>query len=112
MIAHCHNDFKDERTNLIKNIFPYFDVILLQEVHTCLNFRCNNLIEEGFKCGLRYHYYSNGPSILSRFLSNNGLLILSKYPISSSDCMPYSKCASYDTIIEKGCDYIKIDLFI
>jgi len=108
MVSHLHNDFKDERTQLITTIFPYFDIILLQEVHTCLNFRCNHIITEAAKQGLHYHYCNYGPSILSRYLSNNGLLILSRYPITSSDCVAFEKCASYDTIIEKGCNYIKI----
>ena len=60
---------------------------------------------------LHYHYCNYGPSILSRYLSNNGLLILSRYPITSSDCVAFDKCASYDTIIEKGCNYIKVNVF-
>ncbi len=111
MVSHHHSDFKDERTHLITTIFPYFDVILLQEVHTCLNFRCNHLITEASRHGLRYHYCNHGPSILSRYLSNNGLLILSRYPIESSDCVAFDQCASYDTIIEKGCNYIKVNVF-
>lgn len=108
MISHCHSDFKDERTQIISKIFKYFDVVLLQEVHTCLNFRCNDLINNAAKQGLTYHYCSYGPSILSRYLSNNGLLILSRFPIISSDYISFHNCRSYDTIIEKGCNYIKI----
>ena len=111
VISHGHSDFKNERASLITSIFPYFDIILLQEVHTCLNFRCNTLITEARRHGLLYHYCNYGPAILSRYLSNNGLLILSRYPITASDCIAFNNCASYDTIIEKGCNYIKVNVF-
>jgi endonuclease/exonuclease/phosphatase family metal-dependent hydrolase len=111
IISHKCGDFKNERTQLITNIFPYFDIILLQEVHTCLNFRCNTLITEARRHGLFYHYCNYGPAIFSRYLSNNGLLILSKYPITASDCIAFNNCVSYDTIIEKGCNYIRVNLF-
>ena len=76
-----------------------------------MNFRCNQLICEAAKHVLLYYYCNYGPSLLSSYLSNNGLLILSRYPITSSDYISFNNCISYDTIIEKGCNYIKINVF-
>ena len=108
MISHCHGDFKNERMNLIGKIFPFFDIILLQEVYTCLNFRCSSLINQAAKVGFNYHYCTYSPSLMSRHLANNALLILSRYPILSTDYINFTSYGSYDSIIEKGADYIKI----
>ena len=110
LISHEHSDFKVERTKLICKKFQDFDIILLQEVHSCLNFRCNDLIKEAQQYGIYYYYFTQGPSILSKHISNNALLILSRYPILSNDYISYNNFNSFDGIIEKGCNYSKIQL--
>lgn len=108
MISHCHGDYKNERLRLITKVFPYFDIILIQEMYTCLNFRCSSLINQANKTGLSYHYCTYSPSLMSRHLANNALLILSRYPILSTDYINFTNYGSYDSIIEKGADYVKI----
>lgn len=110
MISHTHGDYKNERCRLIGSLFSLFDVVLLQEVHSCLNFRCNTLIQQAKEHGLDYHVCTYGPSILSRHVSNNALLILSRYPIIDTDSLHYTCCSSYDSIIEKGAIYGKIQV--
>ena len=91
-------------------MFKNYDIILLQEVHTCLNFRCKYLIEAGVSAGLNYHYVTYGPSMFSKHLSNSGLLTLSRFPIIATDYISYTQYSSYDSIIEKGCNYCKVKL--
>lgn len=108
MISHTHGDHKNERCALLSKILPLFDVVLLQEVHSCLNFRCNTLIQKAVEGGLPYHMCTYGPSIFSRHISNNGLLILSRYPIVATDYLVYKDYSGYDSIIEKGAIYANI----
>lgn len=110
MVSHAHGDYKNQRCSLICKILHLFDVVLLQEVHTCLNFRCNTIIEEAAKQGLPYHVCTYGPSVFSRHISNNGLMILSRYPISDKDSLSFTSSSTYDSIIEKGAIYGQLQL--
>ena len=80
----------------------------MQEVHTCFNFRCSDIIREAVYQGLPYHVCTYGPSVLSRQFSNNGLLILSRYPIIKKNSISYTESSTYDSVIEKGAIYAKI----
>ena len=110
MISHCHGDYKNERLNMICKILPYFDIILFQEIYTCLNFRCSHIINKASQFGFNHHYCTYSPTLISRHLANNALLILSRYPILARDYINFSNYGSYDSVIEKGCDYVKIGL--
>ena len=111
-ISHSHSDYKDERCQIFSHLLGSYDIILLQEVHTCFNFRCNNLIESASKHGLIYHHITYGSSMFSKHLSNNGLLILSRFPILKNDYISFNNYSGYDGIIEKGCNYCKIQIGI
>jgi endonuclease/exonuclease/phosphatase family metal-dependent hydrolase len=111
-ISHNHSDYKDDRCKIFSKILVNYDIIALQEVHTCFNFRCNNIIENACKHGLRYHYITYASSMFSKHLANNALLILSRFPIISNDYISFSKYGGYDGIIEKGCNYCKIQVGI
>ena len=50
--------------------------------------------------------------MFSKHLANNALLILSRFPIISNDYISFSKYGGYDGIIEKGCNYCKIQVGI
>jgi len=110
MVSHTHGDYKNQRCSLICKILHLFDVVLLQEVHTCLNFRCNTIIEEATKQGLPYHVCTYGPSVFSRHISNNGLMILSRYPIIDKSSLSFTSSSTYDSIIEKGAIYGQLQL--
>lgn len=110
IVNHKHNEYKNERCNLISQILPLYDIILLQEVHTCFNQRSNKLIKETNKNGLIYHYSTYGPTIFSKYLSNNGLLLLSRYPIIENDYITFNKNYSFDSIVQKGVTYSKIKI--
>ena len=110
LLDHSHSDYKNERCLLISKLINKYDIILFQEIHPGHNFRCNYIINEGYKLGLQYHYYHLGPSFISKYCLSNGLLILSRFPIISTDCVSFSNSKSYDNFIEKGCIYTKIKI--
>jgi len=108
LISHKHGDYKNKRCSILSKLLHSFDIIFLQEVHTCFNFRCSDIIREAIYQGLPYHVCTYGPSVLSRQVSNNGLLILSRYPIIEKGSLSYNESATYDSVIEKGAIYAKI----
>ena len=109
-ISHEHSDYKDDRCKIFSELIHDYDIIILQEVHTCFNFRCNILIENSYKHGLVHYHLTNGSSMFSKHLSNNALLILSRFPIIKNDYISYNNYSGYDGIIEKGCNYCKIEI--
>lgn len=107
-ISHCHGDCKEQRAYILSEIVPYFDIVLLQEVYGCLNFRCQHLIKKAKHCGLEYVYCNNYPTIFSRHIIGDALLILSRYPIIKTDSISFTQYVSYDSVMEKGCIYAKL----
>lgn len=110
MLDHKHSDFKNERCEIISKLLGNFDIIMFQEIHPYLNFRCTNIIENAKKSGLSYHYYSLGPTFFSKYILSNGLLILSRYPIKDCDYLAFKRNNSYDSLMEKGVIYSKIEI--
>ena len=80
-INHCHSDCKEQRCYILSEIIPYFDIVMLQEMYSCLNTRCHHLISKAKQLGLEYSYCTNYPTIFSRHMISDALLILSRYPI-------------------------------
>ena len=110
VLDHKHSDFKKERSSLICKYLSNFDIVLFQEVHPYFNFRCSNIIEQAKKKGLIYSYCNLGPTFFSKYVLSNGLLILSRYPIVSTDYKTFSKSYSYDSLMEKGVIYTKVQI--
>lgn len=107
-ISHCHSDCKEQRAYILSEIIPHFDIVLLQEMYSCLNSRCHNIIYKAKQRGLEYSYCNNYPTIFSRHMIGDALLILSKYPIIKTDSISFNTYASYDSVMEKGCIYAKV----
>ena len=74
-------DYKDERLNDFIEFLPEFDIICFQEIFTTLTDRKHQMIREAAKCGFKYHVSSKPPSFLSEYITDAGLLILSRYEI-------------------------------
>jgi len=96
-ISQCHSDCKEQRAYILSEIIPHFDIVLLQEMYSCLNSRCHNIIYKAKQRGLEYSYCNNYPTIFSRHMVGDALLILSKYPIIKTDNISFNTYASYDS---------------
>ena len=75
------SDFKNERLKDFIEFLPQFDIICFQEIFTTLTDRKHQMIREAAKCGFKYHVSSKPPSFLSEYITDAGLLILSRYEI-------------------------------
>jgi hypothetical protein len=55
-----------------------------------------------------YHCCTKGPSFFSNCFTDSGLIILSRFPIVSSEFFPYSYGVLSDALSHKGVLYAKI----
>ena len=104
------DDYKDSRLEDFLEQLPNFDIICFQELFTTLNNRKHRMIREAAKVGIKYHLYSRPPSFFSKYLTDSGLLILSKYKIVESDSYDYYLNISGDAPSNKGILYAKIKI--
>ena len=104
------SDYKNER---IKDFFEFlreFDIICFQEIFTTLTDRKHQMIREAAKSGLKYHVSSRPPSFFSEYITDSGLLILSRYEILECDYYYYYLNISGDAPSNKGIIYAKINI--
>ena len=104
------SDFKNER---LKDFFEFlreFDIICFQEIFTTLTDRKHQMIREAAKSGLKYHVSSRPPSFFSEYITDSGLLILSRYEILECDYYYYYLNISGDAPSNKGIIYAKINI--
>ena len=77
-VKNNENDWKDERiADFIKHL-EYYDIVCLQELFGSISNRKQELIKYANKSGLFFFVDSPSPSFFSKFLSDGGLLILSR----------------------------------
>ena len=103
-------DYKDARLKDFLEYLHDFDIICFQEVFTTLNDRKHRMIREAAKAGLKYYVYGRPPSFFSKFVSDSGLLILSRYEIIEKDSYDYYLNVSGDCVSMKGVLYAKIKI--
>ena len=103
-------DYKNERLKDFIDYLPDFDIICFQEVFTTLNDRKHRIIREGAKFGLKYYVSAKPPSFFSKYVSDSGLLILSRYEIVENDLYDYFLNVSGDCVSNKGILYAKIKI--
>jgi endonuclease/exonuclease/phosphatase family metal-dependent hydrolase len=104
------SDYKNER---LKDFFEFlreFDIICFQEIFTTLTDRKHQMIREAAKSGLKYHVSSRPPSFFSEYITDSGLLILSRYEILECDYYYYYLNISGDAPSNKGIIYAKINI--
>ena len=101
-------EYKNERLKDFLELIPNFDIICFQEIFTTFNDRKHRMIREGAKEGLKYYVSSKAPSFFSKYISDSGLLILSRYEIIENDCYDYYLNVSGDSVSNKGILYAKI----
>ena len=76
-----HSDHKNARLRNYITHLEKFDIICNQEVFTTLNSRKQQLIHHAKKAGFLYHAVPKTPAYFSRYYTDGGLLILSRFPI-------------------------------
>ena len=103
-------DYKDARLNDFLEQLQNFDIICFQELFTTLNDRKHKMIREGAKVGLRFYASPRVPSFFSKYLTDSGLLILSRYPILENEFYEYFINVSGDAPSNKGVLYAKIKI--
>ena len=104
------SDYKNERLKDFIEFLPEFDIICFQEIFTTLTDRKHQMIREAAKSGFKYHVSSKPPSFLSEYITDAGLLILSRYEIVECDYYDYYLNISGDAPSNKGIIYAKIKI--
>jgi endonuclease/exonuclease/phosphatase family metal-dependent hydrolase len=103
-------DYKNERLDDFIELLPDFDILCFQELFTTFNDRKHKMIREGAKVGLKYSLYTKAPSFFSKYITDSGLLILSRYEIIENDSYNYYINISGDAPSNKGILYAKIKI--
>ena len=105
-----NGDYKDARLNDFLEQLQNFDIICFQELFTTLNNRKHKMIKEGEKVGLKYYSSPRVPSFFSKYLTDSGLLTLSRYKIIENEFYEYFINLSGDAPSNKGILYTKIKI--
>ena len=104
-------DLKDQRTQYFcENILPKYDIVCLQEVFGTLNSRKERVIKAGKAVGLRYYAESPAPGFWSSYVTDGGLLVLSRFPIVRIEFRPFGFGTFPDSLALKGVLYAEINL--
>ena len=105
-----HDDYKNERLNDFIELLPDFDILCFQEIFTTFNDRKHKMIREAAKVGLKYYLTIKAPSFFSKYITDSGLLIVSRYEIIENDSYNYYINISGDAPSNKGILYAKIKI--
>ena len=102
-------DLKDARTlHFCEHILPRYDILCLQEVFGTLNSRKERIIAAGKAAGLIYYAESPAPGFWSSYVTDGGLLILSRFPIVNTQFRPFGFGTFPDSLAKKGVLYTEI----
>ncbi|KAL7713623.1 sphingomyelin phosphodiesterase [Entamoeba marina] len=104
------NDHKNTRLKVFcKSHLNNYDIICFQEVFNEFNSRRTTLINKAKKVGFHYVLKSKKPKY-PLYVCDSGLLIISRYPITSSDFFLYHRSVHADAVAAKGILYAKISI--
>ncbi len=104
------DDWKDERLLDFIQELDNYDIICLQEVFSVLSNRKYELIRLANKAGFFFFCDSPIPSFYSKFTIDGGLLILSRFPISFNEFVPFDYGVLSDALSYKGLLSAKIKI--
>lgn len=108
LIHNNEDDYKNERLNDFLNFIDHFDILCLQEVFGLFNIRKDTLIREATKRGFFYFVDTSTPNFISRFLSDSGQVILSRFPIQIHSFHEFYYGVVSDSYSRKGILYSKV----
>ena len=109
-IKNNESDHKDDRLNDFIRIIHNYDIICLQELFGSLNSRKEKLIKVAVSNGFFFFVQDNEPSYFSKYCSDGGILILSRFPIVLKASHAFSYGVGSDAIAQKGIIYAKISI--
>ncbi|CAI2368358.1 unnamed protein product [Moneuplotes crassus] len=104
------SDYKYERLQDLLQVIQNFDILCFQEVFSGLNSHKPQLLTVGKKAGFNYYCHSSKPGYFEKYLTDGGLVNLSRYPIVESDEEVYKKAIGDCSIAKKGVLFSKIDI--
>jgi len=111
LIRNNADDMKNERLQeFMKSQLENYDIICLQEMFSLANYRQQLLLKTAWEKGFPYYAKSVDPHWLSGKFIDAGLVILSKYPILSTDGMIYCAGNQIDSWAAKQVIYAKIQI--
>ncbi|OHT09748.1 Endonuclease/Exonuclease/phosphatase family protein [Tritrichomonas foetus] len=99
-----------ERARLLVERLVDYDFVCLNESFHFGSDVANEFMETMKTKGFKYIVTSRRVPILSKFVIDSGVMILSKYPIVDTDSVTYSDGCNYDGFAAKGCVYAKIQI--
>lgn len=104
-------EYKSERMSIFTSQhINDFDILCLQESFDYLNIRPYRLLQAAYKKGFHYFFRSAPPTLQSDFVSDGGLVILSRYPIVDAEELVFPKSLKVDGYSQKGALFTKIDM--
>ncbi|KAJ1957182.1 hypothetical protein GGI12_005097 [Dipsacomyces acuminosporus] len=110
LINNNGNDHKDGRLDyFIEQILPNYDVVCLQEMFEFASSRRSRLLAAADKLGFKY-YVASDRQFLWNLAIDGGLVILSKYPIVSTENIIYNRGIGADWLAKKGVLYAKLSI--
>ena len=103
-------DFKAKRIPLLCKRLQNYEIICLQELFPSVDKRRKIIKTQAKERGLPYSSIPKKPPIFSRFVTNAGLMNLSKFKILETKFEAYKDSAQIDALSYKGILYSKIEL--
>lgn len=103
-----HNLYNDIRGAAFAKDLSKFDLVCLQGISSTFSDQQLNIIQEACKQSFFFSVSSQPPCAFSSFTAENGLLILSRFPIEKYAFFPFNDTIYNDSLIQKGFLYAKI----
>ena len=104
------SDYKYERLEEFASVLDDYDIICNQEVFNGLNSFKPTLITLAKKTGFTDFVLGSRPGLFSKFVIDNGLTIMSRFPIVAKDEMIFTKYMADCSLSSKGAIYAKISI--
>ncbi|KAG1344551.1 hypothetical protein G6F62_004443 [Rhizopus arrhizus] len=104
------DDYKDERLEyIIQHVLPSYDIITFQEAFAFANRRIDKLIRQAFDQGF-YYQVASPRHYPWELAGDGGLLLLSRFPIITSDRLEFPRGVHSDWLSFKGALHALVQL--
>jgi endonuclease/exonuclease/phosphatase family metal-dependent hydrolase len=107
-IKNNESDHKNDRMNDFFKMMHNYDIICIQELFGSMNNRKDIIIRAATKNGFFYYVEDKEPGFFSKYISDGGLLIISRFPIVKYSLHPFKYGVISDAIAQKAVIYAKI----
>ncbi|CAI2369971.1 unnamed protein product [Moneuplotes crassus] len=104
------SDYKYERLQELLGVIHNFDIMCFQEVFSGFNSHKPILLTISKKFGFDHYFHSSKPGYFEKYLTDGGLVNLSKYPIIESHEETFVKSIGDCSIAKKGILFTKIEM--